>query len=178
MSKDDAQFEKAKDERTNIQTELFLAIRSVYARLLYPLGDPSTGDSKLTDTTLLDSYTEQPGGQPIKYDGKDNATKGELGRRSNSQAIVKFQVRQRRDRHGQGQSLSIHSDYVSNNSCSRRRVGHHGTKFSMPPAAADSWSGPNLELTRPDEGCPPHRWRMARPGWPGAEASVRRTHCR
>ena len=33
MNKDDAQYEKAKDERTNIQTELFLAIRSVYARL-------------------------------------------------------------------------------------------------------------------------------------------------
>ncbi len=92
MGKDDAQYEKAKDERTNIQTELFLAIRSVYARLLYPLGDPSTGDSKLTDTTLLDSYTEEPGGQPIKYDGKDNATKGELVIESTLASVKKFHV--------------------------------------------------------------------------------------
>lgn len=92
MSRDDAQYEKAKDERTNIQTELFLAVRSVYARLLYPLGDPSTGDSKLTDTTLLDSYTEQPGGQPIKYDGKDNATKGELVIESTLGSVKKFHV--------------------------------------------------------------------------------------
>jgi hypothetical protein len=92
MGKDDAQYEKAKDERTNIQTELFLAIRSVYARLLYPLGDPSTGDSKLTDTTLLDSYTEQPGGPPIKYDGKDNATKGELVIETTLASVKKFHV--------------------------------------------------------------------------------------
>ena len=78
MNKDDAQYEKAKEERTSIQTELFLAIRSVYARLLYPLGDPATGESKLADTTLLDSYVEKPGDEPIKYDGKDNASKGEL----------------------------------------------------------------------------------------------------
>jgi hypothetical protein len=92
MGRDDAQYEKAKDERTNIQTELFLAIRSVYARLLYPLGDPSTGESKLTDTTLLDSYTEQPGGQPIKYDGKDNATKGELVIEYTLSSVKKFHV--------------------------------------------------------------------------------------
>ncbi len=90
MSKDDAQYEKAKEERTNIQTELFLAVRSVYARLLYPLGDPSTGDSKLTDTTLLDSYTEQPGGQPIKYDGKDNSNKGELVVETTLASVKKF----------------------------------------------------------------------------------------
>ena len=100
MSKDDAQYEKAKEERTNIQTELFLAIRSVYARLLYPLGDPSTGDSKLTDTTLLDSYTEQPGGPAIKYDGKkgdgkkddskDNTTKGELVIETTLASVKKF----------------------------------------------------------------------------------------
>ena len=40
--------------------------------------DPATGDSKLEETTLLDSYTEQPNGQPIKYDGKNNANKGEF----------------------------------------------------------------------------------------------------
>jgi hypothetical protein len=103
MSRDDAQYEKAKDERTNIQSELFLAIRSVYARLLYPLGDPSTGDSKLTDTTLLDSYVEEPGGQSIKYDGikkgdgkkdeaKDNTTKGELVVETTLGSVKKFHV--------------------------------------------------------------------------------------
>ena len=90
MTKDDAQHQKAEDERTIIQTDLFLALRSVYARLLYPVGDPSTGDSKLTDTTLLDSYTEQPGGQPIKYDGKNNATKGELVVESTLASVKKF----------------------------------------------------------------------------------------
>lgn len=92
MNKDDAQFEKAKDESTIIKTELFLAIRSVYARLLYPLGDPATGDSKLTDTTLLDSYTDQPGGQSIKYDGKDNSSKGELVIETTLGSVKKFHV--------------------------------------------------------------------------------------
>ena len=92
MNKDDAQYEKAKEERTNIQTELFLALRSVYARLLYPLGDPATGESKLTETTLLDSYTEEPGGQSIKYDGKDNSVKGELVIESTLRSVAKFQV--------------------------------------------------------------------------------------
>ena len=105
MDKDDAQIEKAREERTNIQTELFLALRSVYARLLYPLGDPATGDSKLTDTTLLDSYTEEPGGPAIKYDGKkgdgkkgdgnkvepkDNTTKGELVIETTLASVKKF----------------------------------------------------------------------------------------
>jgi hypothetical protein len=102
MSKDDAQYEKAKDERTNIQTELFLAVRSVYARLFYPLGDPATGDSKLTDTTLLDSYIEQPGGPAIKYDGRradgkkgdsnDNTSKGELVVETTLASVKQFHV--------------------------------------------------------------------------------------
>lgn len=92
MNKEDAQYEKAREERTNIQTELFLAIRSVYARLLYPLGDPATGDSKLCDITLLDSYTEPPSSQPIKYDGKDNASKGELVIESTLASVKKFQT--------------------------------------------------------------------------------------
>jgi hypothetical protein len=92
MSRDDAQYEKAKDERTNIQAELFLSIRSVYARLWYPLGDPATGDSKLVDTTLLDSYTEVSGNQPIKYDGKENAAKGELVIESTLRSVAKYQV--------------------------------------------------------------------------------------
>jgi hypothetical protein len=92
MNKDDAQFDKAKDEKTSIQTELFLSLRSVYARLLYPLGDPSTGESKLTETTLLDSYTEEPGGKSIKYDGKDNSAKGELVIEATLHSMRKFQV--------------------------------------------------------------------------------------
>ena len=92
MNKDDAQFEKAKDERTTIQTELFLALRSVYARMLYPLGDPSTGESRLTETTLQDSYAEEPGGQPIKYDGKDNSAKGELVIETTLRTVAKLPV--------------------------------------------------------------------------------------
>jgi len=92
MNKEDAQYEKAKEERTNIKTELFLALRSVYARLLYPLGDPATGDSKFTETTLLDNYTEEPGGQPIKYDGKDNSAKGELVIETTLRGVAKYHV--------------------------------------------------------------------------------------
>jgi hypothetical protein len=46
----------------------------------------------LTDTTLLDSYTEQPGGPPIKYDGKDNSSKGELVIESTLRSVAKFHV--------------------------------------------------------------------------------------
>ena len=91
MSKDDAQYEKAKTERTNIQTDLFLAVRSVYARLLYPLGDPATGDSKLEDTTLLDSYQDDTAGKQIKYEST-HATKGELVVESTLRSVKKFQV--------------------------------------------------------------------------------------
>jgi len=92
MNKDDAQYEKAKEQLTTIQTELFLSLRSVYAKLLYPLGDLTTGDTKLIDTTLLDNYQDSPGGQPIKYDGKDNAAKGELVIESTLASAKKFQV--------------------------------------------------------------------------------------
>ena len=97
MDKDDAQIEKAKAERTTIQSDLFIALRSVYARLLYPLGNPATGDSKLEDTTLLDSYVEEPGGPAIKYDGKkdeknDNSTKGELVIETTLASVKKFHV--------------------------------------------------------------------------------------
>ena len=92
MSTDDAQYEKAREERTNIQTELFMALRSVYARLWYPLGDPSTGDSKLTDTTLLDSFTEDGTGQSVKFEGDKNSSKGELVIESTLRAAHKFQI--------------------------------------------------------------------------------------
>ena len=92
MHRDDAQYEKATAERTNIQADLFMAIRSVYARLLYPLGDPGTGDSRLIDTTLLDNYTDQTSGQPIKYDGKDNASKGELVIETTLASVKKFHI--------------------------------------------------------------------------------------
>lgn len=91
MNKDDAQYEKAKDERTNIQTELFLALRSVYARLLYPLGNPATGDSKLEETTLLDSYEDDLGGKKVKYESA-NATKGELVVEATLSSVKKFHV--------------------------------------------------------------------------------------
>lgn len=92
MSKDDGQYEKAIEERTNIQSELFIALRSVYAKLLYPLGDPSTGDSKLAEATLLDSYVEEGSEKSIKYDGKENASKGELVVEATLKENRKFQV--------------------------------------------------------------------------------------
>jgi len=70
---------------------LFLAIKSVYARLLYPLGDPATGDSKLEDTTLLDSYQDETAAKQIKYEST-NATKGELVVESTLRSVKKFQV--------------------------------------------------------------------------------------
>lgn len=92
MSRDDAQYEKAKDELTNIQTELFLALRSVYARLWYPLGDPATGDSKLTDTTILDSFRDDSSGQNVKFEGEKNSSKGELVIENTLRSVAKFQV--------------------------------------------------------------------------------------
>ena len=56
------------------------------------MGDLSTGESNLTDTTLLDSYVEKPGDQPIKYDGKDNASKGELVIENTLRTVAKFHV--------------------------------------------------------------------------------------
>lgn len=96
MLADDPQQKKAKDESIIIQSDLFLAIRSIYARLLYPLGDPSTGDSKLAETTLLDSYQEDIGqdvtaAKQVKYENKD-ATKGELVIESTLRNVGKFQV--------------------------------------------------------------------------------------
>ena len=125
MNKEDAQYEKAKEERTNIRTELFLALRSVYARLLYPLGDPATGDSKLTDTTLLDSYTEEPGGQPIKYDGKDNSAKGELVIESTLRSVAKFHV----------VSAATGADKVKSHKSLRTRV----EQFLFPASGRASW---------------------------------------
>jgi len=54
-------------------------------------------DSKLEDTTLLDSYIEEPGGPAIKYDGKkdeknDNSTKGELVIETTLASVKKFHV--------------------------------------------------------------------------------------
>ncbi len=92
MSRDDAQYEKAKGERTTIQSDLFLTIRSIYARLLYPLGDPATGESKLNAENLLDTYLDPNSGQSIKYDGKDNSTKGELVIEATLQSLHKFLV--------------------------------------------------------------------------------------
>lgn len=92
MTKEDAQYEKAKGEQTNIQTELFLALRSVYARLLYPLGDPSTGDTKLTDTTLLDSFQDDSSGHAVKFEGDKNSSKGELVVESTLRSVAKFHV--------------------------------------------------------------------------------------
>lgn len=92
MSKDDPQFEKAKAEQTTIKSDIFLALRSVYARLLYPLGDLSTGDSKLHDTTLLDSFQDDDSGHSIKFEGKGNSSKGELVVQSTLRSVAKFQV--------------------------------------------------------------------------------------
>ena len=125
MNKEDAQYEKAKEERTKIQSELFLALRSIYARLLYPLGDPSTGESKLTETILLDSYTEEVGGPAIKYDGKDNSTKGELVIESTLRSVAKYQVI----------SSSAGADKVKPYQSLRTRV----EQFLFPPAGRASW---------------------------------------
>lgn len=92
MTKEDPQFEKAKDEQRIIQTDLFLALRSVYARLLYPLGEPATGDSKLTETTLLDTFQDESSGQSIKFEGEKNSSKGELVVENTLRSVAKFQV--------------------------------------------------------------------------------------
>ncbi|MCO8122601.1 DUF499 domain-containing protein [Stieleria sp. TO1_6] len=92
MTKDDAQWEKALTEKANIQSELFMAIRTVYARLLYPLYDNSLGKSKLADAALLDSYSEEGSDKAIKYDGKTNASKGELVVEATMKEKRKFQT--------------------------------------------------------------------------------------
>lgn len=92
MSKDDAQYDKAKDEQTTIHSELFLALRSLYARLFYPLGDLASGDTKLTDTTLLDNYQDNSSGQPVKFEGEKNTSKGELVIENTLRSVAKFHV--------------------------------------------------------------------------------------
>ncbi len=92
MTKDDAQYDKAKDEQTTIHSELFLALRSLYARLFYPLGDLASGDTKLTDTTLLDNYQDDSSGQPVKFEGEKNTSKGELVIENTLRSVAKFHV--------------------------------------------------------------------------------------
>jgi hypothetical protein len=92
MTKDDSQWEKALAEKANIQSELFMAIRTVYSRLLYPLYDNSLGKSKLVDAPLLDSYHDDGSEKAIKYDGKTNASKGELVVEATMKEKRKFQV--------------------------------------------------------------------------------------
>ena len=96
----------------------------------------------MTDTTLLDSYTEQPGGQPIKYDGKDNSTKGEL--------VIETTLAV--SRNSKSSPPATGADKVKAYKSIRTRVeqflfpspaGLPGIRFLMPPAVGASWSGPS-----------------------------------
>jgi len=92
MNREDPQYSKARDELTTIQTELFLSLRSLYARLWYPLGDLSTGDSKLESTTLLDSFKDDDSGNDVKFEGSSNSSKGEFVVETTLRSVSKFQV--------------------------------------------------------------------------------------
>jgi len=88
---EDAQFSLANTRLIEFESELFLAIRSVYAKLVYPLIDQETGETGLAETPLLDSYEDEATGHVIKYQNKD-AAKGEFVIEATLRAMSKYQT--------------------------------------------------------------------------------------
>lgn len=76
LTAEDSQYKKAKATHEECHTELFLAIKSVWTRLSYPLVDAKM-DTALKSTDLLDSYTDEKTGHQVKY-RPDDAAKGEF----------------------------------------------------------------------------------------------------
>ena len=90
LTADDTQYKKAKETESDYQTELFIAIKSVFNKFHYPLVDEE-GETALIPTTLLDGYIDQKTGHHIKY-RNDEASKGEFVVESTLREASKFQV--------------------------------------------------------------------------------------
>ena len=88
---EDAQYKRATEMKIAFESELFLAIRSVYAKLVYPLIDQTTGDTGLQETPLLDAYADGDTGHSIKYQDKD-ASKGEFVVEATLRSASKYQT--------------------------------------------------------------------------------------
>lgn len=90
VTPEDTQYKKAKEAEAEYQTELFLAIKAVFNKFYYPLGDDE-GETTLADTTLLDGYPDQKTGHHVKYRNEE-AAKGEFVVESTLREASKFQV--------------------------------------------------------------------------------------
>ena len=90
LTPDDSQYKKAKDIEADYQTELFLAIKSVFNKFHYPLIDDEQ-ETALIGTSLLDGYIDQKTGHHVKY-RNDEASKGEFVVESTLREANKFQV--------------------------------------------------------------------------------------
>jgi hypothetical protein len=90
LTPDDSQYKKAKETEANYQTELFIAIKSVFNKFHYPLVDDE-GETALIPTTLLDSYFDAKTGHQVKY-RNDEASKGEFVVEATLREANKFQV--------------------------------------------------------------------------------------
>lgn len=90
LTPDDSQYKKAKETEANYQTELFLAIKSVFNKFHYPLVDDE-GETALVPTTLLDSYRDAKTGHQVKYRNEE-ASKGEFVIEATLREANKFQV--------------------------------------------------------------------------------------
>lgn len=88
LSPEDTQYKKAKEQVTEYESELFMAIRALFSELYYPIFD---GDETILEhQPLADSYIDKQTGQHIKYESQ-NATKGELVIQSTLKSMHKFQ---------------------------------------------------------------------------------------
>ena len=66
LSAEDTQYKKAKESLAEYQTELFLALKTVFNKLYYPLMDDQD-DTALVAAPLLDSYINDKPSQEKKH---------------------------------------------------------------------------------------------------------------
>jgi hypothetical protein len=90
LSTEDTQYKKAKETLADYQTELFLALKTVFNKLHYPLIDDN-GDTALVEAPLLDSYINEKTGQRIQYRNEE-ASKGEFVIEATLRDANKYQV--------------------------------------------------------------------------------------
>lgn len=90
LTPDDSQYKKAKDIESEYQTELFLAIKSVFNKFHYPLIDDEQ-ETALIGAPLIDGYIDQKTGHHVKYRNED-ASKGEFVVEATLREANKFQV--------------------------------------------------------------------------------------
>lgn len=90
LTPDDSQYKKAKDNLTDYQTELFIAIKGVFNKLHYPLVDDE-GETTLVAAPLLDSYIDEKTGHHVNYRNEE-ASKGEFVVEATLRDAGKYQV--------------------------------------------------------------------------------------